>query len=184
MKRMLTVVFIALLSLPALAADEAPEPPGMVLLTVGGYVGKPNRGPLDPEHDSLLAKLKADFKHGFAFDRAMLLKLPQGEVTAHPPEFGKEATFSGPLLHDVLFSIEAAKVKTTFVAVDGYTGYLMPEDVDGSDWILALTADGEPLGIGQQGPIWLLNTRGPGVTVGKDRRGSHVWALVYMHVGE
>ena len=184
MKRMLTVVFIALLSLPALAADEAREPRGMVLLTVGGYVGEPNRGPLDPKHDSLLAQLKADFKHGFAFDRAMLLKLPQGEVTAQPPEFGKEATFAGPLLRDVLFSIEAAKVKTTFVAADGYRGYLLPEDIDGSDWILALSADGKPLGIGQQGPIWLLNTRGEGETVGEDRRGSHVWAVVYVHVGE
>ena len=114
----------------------------------------------------------------------MLLELPQGSVTAQPAEFDKPAVFSGPLLRDLLISIEAAKVKTSLVAADGYTGYLMPEDMDGSDWILALSADGEPLGIGQQGPIWLINTRGEGETVGEDRRGSHVWAVVYMHVGE
>ena len=143
MMRVLAAVFIALLSLPALAADETREPDGMVLLTVGGLVGQPNRGAIDAKRDSLLAQLKADFKTGFAFDRAMLLELPQGSVTAQPAE-----------------------------------------DMDGSDWILALSADGEPLGIGQQGPIWLINTRGEGETVGEDRRGSHVWAVVYMHVGE
>ena len=185
MKRVLAVLFIALFVAPAFAADETPASgDNMVLLTVGGFVGKPNRGPLDPKQDSLLAALKVDFKQGFAFDRAMLLKLPQGEVTTQPVESGKPMTFSGPLLREVLGFIEAARVKTTFVAADGYTGFLLPEDIDGSDWILALTADGKPLGIGQQGPLWLLNTRTEGVTVGEDHRGSHVWALVYMHIGE
>jgi hypothetical protein len=184
MMRVLAVLFIAFLSLPAFASDEARAPDGMVLLTVGGLVGQPNRGPMDAKRDSLLAQLKADFKYGFAFDRAMLLKLPQGSVTAQPAEFDKEAVFSGPHLRDLLISIEAAKVKTTFVAADGYSGYLMPEDMDGSDWILALSADGKPLGIGQQGPIWLIKTRGEGEAVGEDHRGSHVWAVVYMHVGE
>lgn len=184
MKRVLAALLIVLLSFPVLASDEAREPTGMVLLTIGGLVGQPNRGAFDAKRDSLLAQLKVDFKHGFAFDRAMLLKLPQGTVTVQPAEFDKPAVFSGPLLREVLISIEAAKVKTTFVAADGYRGYLMPEDMDRSDWILALSADGKPLGIGQQGPIWLLDTRGQGETVGEDHRGSHVWAVVYMHIGE
>jgi hypothetical protein len=50
----------------------------------------------------------------------------------------------------------------SFVAINGYTGWLLPEDVDGSNWILALEADGTPLGIGQQGPLWLINTRATG----------------------
>jgi len=184
MKRALVFLLIALASLPALAADEAQAPEGMVLLTVGGFVGKSNRGPLDPKRDSLLADLKVDFKHAFVFDRKMLLELPQGTVTAQPPEFDKPATFTGPLLREVLGFIEAAQVKTTFVAADGYAGYLMPEDIRRSDWILALSADGKPLGIGQQGPIWLINTRAKGETASADHRGSHVWALVYMHIGE
>lgn len=184
MKRVVAALVLALFGFSALAADEAPTPKGMVLLTVGGYVGKSNRGPLDPKHDSLLAKLKADFKQGFEFDREMLLALPQGTAKAKPIEFDKEATFKGPVLHEVLGFIEAAKVKTTFVAADGYRGYLLPEDIDGSDYILALEADGKPLGVGQQGPLWLMNTRKDGETVGKDNRGSRVWALVYMHIGE
>ena len=184
MKRVLAVLLVALLSLPALAADDALAPKGMVLLTVGGLVGKSNRGPLDAKRDSLLTVLKAEFKHGFAFDREMLLALPQGEVKAQPAEFDRPATFSGPLLREVLGFIEAAKVKTTFVSADGYSGYLLPEDIDGSDWILALSADGTPLGVGGQGPIWLLNTRAADFKVDEDHRGSHVWAVVYMHVGD
>jgi len=184
MKRALVALLVALVTVSAASAASAPQPSGMVLLTVGGFVGKSNRGALDPKRDSLLAALKVGFKHGFAYDRAMLLELPQGTVTAQPTEFDKPATFSGPLLREVLGHIEAAQAKTTFVAADGYTGYLMPEDIKRSDWILALSADGKPLGIGQQGPVWLLNTRAKGETVGKDRRGSHVWAVVYIHVGE
>ena len=119
-----------------------------------------------------------------AFDREMLLALPQGTVKAKPIESEKEATFKGPVLREVLHLIEAAMVKTTFVASDGYSGYLLPQDIKASDYILALEVDGKPLGLGQQGPLWLMNTRKEGETVGKDNRGSHVWALVYMHIGE
>jgi hypothetical protein len=184
MKRVLAAFLIAFLSGPALGGDDIQQPEGMVLLTVGGTVGKTNRGPLDAKHDTLLAKLNVNFKHGFEFDRDMLLALPQGTVKAKPIELEEEATFKGPLLSEVLGFIEAAKVKTTFVAADGYRGYLLPEDIDGSDYIIALEADGTPLGIGQQGPLWLMNTRKDGETVGKDHRGSRVWAVVYMHIGE
>ena len=102
MKRVMAALLVALMGLPALAADEARAPHDMVLLTIGGFVGKPNRGPLDAKRDSLLATLKANFKHAFAFDRAMLLGLPQGTVTVQPPEFDTPATFSGPLLREVL----------------------------------------------------------------------------------
>ena len=190
MLRALIYCWIALVSFAAFAQDgvspapDGPEPEGMVLLTVGGLVGKSNRGPFDNNRDSALAELKVEFERAFAFDRDMLLALPQGTVTATTPELGGEAVFKGPFLQDLLVSIEAAKVKTRFVASDGYSGYLLPEDIDGSDYILALEADGKPLGLNSQGPLWLMNTRKDGETVGKDNRGSHVWSLVYMHIGD
>ena len=95
---------------------------------------------------------KIDFKETFAFDRATLLSLPQGTVTVQPREFDKPATFSGPLLHEVLGYLEAAQVETTFVAVNGYTGWLDPDDIKSSDWILALSADGVPLGLASKAP--------------------------------
>ena len=85
----------------------------MVLLTVSGTIGESNRGALDPKKDSLLALQKVDFNKAFAFDRATLLALEQGTVTAQPPEFDKPATFKGPLLREVLGHIEAAKMKIT-----------------------------------------------------------------------
>lgn len=185
MARAFVLCFVALLAFPAFAEDKAPpKPEGMVLLTIGGLIGKTNRGPFDKQRDSVLAQIKANFKHGFAFDRDMLLSLPQGTVTAATPELGQEAEFKGPLLHEVLRAVEAAMVKTRFVASNGYSGYLLPEDIKASDYILALEVDGKPLGLGQQGPLWLMNTRKEGESAGADHRGSHVWALVYMHVGE
>jgi hypothetical protein len=50
--------------------------------------------------------------------------------------------------------------------------------------LLALEADGVPLGIGQQGPLWLINTRAEGEKPGDDGRGCWVWAVFYMRVGE
>ncbi|MGH6825910.1 hypothetical protein [Methyloceanibacter sp.] len=184
MTRAVLMVVLALCALSASAAEQAQAPKDMVLLTVSGTIGESNRGALDPKKDSLLALQKADFKKAYAFDRAMLLGLEPGTVTAKTAELGAPATFKGPLLREVLGRIEAAKMKINFVAVNGFTGWLSPEDVDRSDWILALEADGVPLGIGQQGPLWLINTRAEGVKPGDDGRGRWVWAVFYMRVGE
>jgi hypothetical protein len=186
-KRLLLAFLLGLAALPALAADEpegSPPPKEMVLLTVGGLIGNTNRGPLDPKKDSLLAAQKASFKNAFAFDRPMLLALEQGTVTAQPAEFDKPATFKGPLLREILGHVEAAKVKVSFTAVDGYTGWLSPEDIDSSDWIVALEADGQPLGIGQQGPLFLINTRPADFKADDAHHARWVWALFYIHVGD
>jgi len=184
MKRALLALLIVAGALPAFAGDEALPPRDMVVLTVSGLIGKTNRGPLDQKRDSLLALQKVEFKSAFAFDRAMLLALPQGTVTVQPLEFEKPATFSGPLLREVLGYLEAAQVRTTFVALNGYTGWLDPDDIKSLDWILALSADGEPLGLGQQGPIWLLNTRAPDFKPDDTHHGHWVWAIFYIKVSE
>lgn len=184
MKRVLLALALAFGILPALAGDEAPPPRDMVVLTVSGLVGKTNRGPFDPKRDGMLALQKAEFKNAFAFDRATLLSLPQGTVTVTTNEFDAPATFSGPLLREVLGYLEAAQVRTTFVALNGYTGWLDPDDIKSSDWILALSADGKPLGLGQQGPIWLLNTRAPDFKPDDTHHGHWVWAVFYMRIGD
>lgn len=184
MTRLATLFLVLLFASPALATDEVETPKEMVILTVGGTIGNANRGPLDPKTDSLFALNKIDFKRAYEFDRAMLLALPQGTVTAKPPEFAGPATFKGPVLRELLGKIEAAKLKLTFVAVNGYTGWLLPEDVDSSDWILALEADGKPLGLGGQGPLWAINTRAEGEKPREDHRGHWVWSIFYIHVGD
>src|SRR5262245_11872024 len=158
MKRAVLYLALALSVSPALAGSEADKPRDMVLLTVGGLVGKTNRGPIDATRDVLLVERKAAFKNAFEFDRAMLLALPQATVTGQPNTFNKPARLSGPLWRELLGYLEAAKVNVTFVALNGFAGWLAPEDIDGSDWILALSADDVPLGVGQQGPIWLVKS--------------------------
>jgi hypothetical protein len=184
MRSILIALIAALCALSVAAAEQDRSPKEMVLLTVSGTIGESNRGPLDPKKDSLLALNKVDFKKAFAFDRPTLLALEQGTVTVQPREFDKPATFKGPLLREVLGHIEAAKLKITVVAINGYSGWIAPEDVDRSDWILALEADGVPLGIGQQGPLWLINTRAEGEKPGEDGRGRWVYAVFYLRIGE
>ncbi|ODS00167.1 hypothetical protein AUC68_03395 [Methyloceanibacter methanicus] len=59
MLRALVFCWIALVSFAAFGEDGGvPKPEGMVLLTVGGLVGKTNRGPIDAKRDSILAKLR------------------------------------------------------------------------------------------------------------------------------
>jgi hypothetical protein len=184
----MTRAFLALVILfgmsPAFAGDQAPPPGGMTVLTVSGLIGKTNRGPLDAKRDSLLALQKAEFKTAFAFDRETLLSLPQGTVTVATNELERPATFSGPLLREVLGYLEAAQVRTTFVALNGYSGWLDPDDINTSDWILALEADGKPLGLGQQGPLWMLNTRSADFKPNDEHHGHWVYAVFYIKVSE
>ena len=184
MRSILLAFIAALCALSVSAAGQDRAPKDIVLLTVTGTIGESNRGPLDPKKDSLLALNKIEFNKAFAFDRPTLLSLEQGTVTVQPREFDKPATFKGPLLREVLGHIEAAKLKVTVIAINGFSGWLSPEDIDRSDWILALEADGVPLGIGQQGPLWLINTRAEGEKPGEDGRGRWVYAVFYMRVGE
>lgn len=169
----------------AQAADQVEAPKEAVILTVGGNIAVTNRGPLDAKQDSLLDRYKVTFERGFAFDRPMLARLKQGSVTVQPPEFSRPATFKGPLVKEVLAAVGAASgKKVTILAVNGYEGWLGPEDIATSDWILALEADGKPLGLGQQGPLWLLNTRGPDDKAADDHHGHWVWAVMYIGVGD
>ncbi len=184
MKRAVLYLALALSVSPALAASEPESPRDMVLLTVGGLVGKTNRGPVDAKRDVLLAEHKVAFKSAFEFDRAKLLALPQGTVTAQPNTFEKSASFSGPVLRELLGYLEAAKLKVSFMALDGFAGWLAPEDIDGSDWILALSADGVPLGIGQQGPIWLVKSSAQKVDSHDPEHGDWVWNVFYINIGK
>ena len=154
MRRIVVAFLIAFSACAAQAAEQIETPKEAVILTVGGDIAVTNRGPFDANKDSLLGRYKVAFERGFAFDRPMLGRLKQGSIKVQPPEYSAPAIFTGPLLKEVLAAVGAASGNTLkFLAVDGYEGWLSPEDVEASDWILALDADGKPLGIGQQGPL-------------------------------
>jgi hypothetical protein len=185
MQRALLALLFVFSAFATRAAEQIEAPKEMVLLTVAGDINVTNRDPFDPDKDSMFSRLNISFERAFAFDRPMLMRLKQGRVTAETAELGKEAVFTGPLLKEVLAAVGAADAKVSFVAVNNYEGYLEPEDIETSDWILALDVDGSALGLGQQGPIWLINTRAPGdPPPNQSHRGHWVWAIFFMRVGE
>jgi hypothetical protein len=184
MIRAIVALLIVLGAVPAIAAEQMEAPKDMVVLTVSGEIANANRGPLDPGKDSVLAQQKIDFPRAFAFDRSMLLQLEQGTVIAQPPGFKQPTTFTGPLVNEVLAAVGATSAKVRFRAVNGYEGWLSPEDIGKSDWILALAADGAPLGLGQQGPLWLLKTLAEGEKPSETPEGHWVWAIFYIKVGD
>lgn len=184
MTRALLALFLILLApFAAHAAKQIEAPKEMVLLTVAGDINLTNRGPFDPDRDSIFARLEIGFDRAFAFDRPMLARLKQGRVTAITKELGKAAEFTGPLLAEVLAAVGAAPGKVSVIAINNYEGYLEQQDIETSDWILALEADGVPLGLGQQGPIWLINTRAAEFEPDDSHRGHWVWGVFFIRVG-
>lgn len=184
MKSIFMAFLLVLGACTAHGADKMETSKEMVLLTVGGDIAVTNRGPFDPDTDSLLSRFKITFDRAFAFDRPMLLRLKQGSVTVKTPEFGRTATFTGPLLKEVLAAVGAPHTTVSLMAVNDFVGWLSSEDIDAADWTLALTADGKPLGLGQQGPIWLVRSLAESESRSEARRGHWVWAVMYLHVGD
>lgn len=127
------------------------------LVTITGKVAETNRDGFEPFRDAFFKYHDRSFKKAFAFDRSALLALPQRKVTAQLEGWPGPLSGKGPLLRDVL---EIAGVQTgaklTLMALDGYAAELEPADLSAHDWVLAIEANGEPLGIGGRGPAWLM----------------------------
>lgn len=166
-----------------LVAGEMPAPKGAVILTIAGDVANFNRGPTRGKRDGFFAHHQIAFERAFAFDRAMLQALPQKQITAQPPYFDKPTVFRGPLLSAVLETVgaEGSLLKTR--ALDGYAMDLEAGEIAGRDWIVALSADGRPLGIGEQGPVWLLHTPAA-VQVSAEEDARWPWQVFFIQVAK
>src|SRR5262245_16134107 len=184
MKRAVFYLALALSVSPALAGSEADTPRDMVLLTVGGLVGKTNRGPVDAKRDVLLAEQKAAFKSAFEFDRAMLLALPQATVTGQPNNFVKHARFSGPVLHALLGYLEAAKLKVTFTALTASPAGLRRRISTAPIVFSHSRPTPFRLGSDSKGPIWLVKRGAQKVDGSDPKHGDWVWNVFYINIGE
>lgn len=152
----LLIVVNCLAFAPAVKADGSPGP---VVLTVTGNVAKPNRGPLDPFEDAVLAHLQVTFDKGFTFTLSDLKSLPQKTVTARYPDWPRDVTATGPELGAVLKAAGAEGKKVLVQAIDGYAPEFTADDVARGKMILALEADGKPLAMGGRGPLWLFGPK-------------------------
>ena len=164
----------------AATAEEKPLPKGAAVLTVAGKMANWNRGAMAPERDSLMKQRDIKFERAMAFDWDMLAGLPQHELKVVTPV--GEGAFKGPLLSDVLKASGAEGGKVRLVALDGSTTELEPKDMQGENWVLTLSVDGKPVGIGDFGPMWLMHQPASGVTPSKEEMERWIWSVFYIEV--
>ena len=148
----------AALPLPAGAAGPGART-GPGLLTVAGAIARGNRGPLDPALDQLMAKHGAKFDKAWAFDAAMLARLPAVTIRPTLEYDAKVHTLSGPLLSAVVEAAgvaAGASVMLALRAIDGYTIALSLADARAYRMIVATALDGVPLSLGGLGPLWAV----------------------------
>lgn len=173
-------VALAVLLLPVLPAAATD---GATVLTVTGDVGNTNRAAFDAFHDGFLNYHGKTFDKAFEFDAAALEALPQVTVTANAEPWKAALKMSGPALADVLAAAGATGKPITVFALDGYGAAMTPEQVAAHRWVLASHADGEALGIGGRGPLWLVYDTGAGKATVQEE-GAWVWSVFHIQVGE
>ncbi len=155
---------------------------GLVVLTVGGLVGSPNRAPFDEKRDRFLHHNNLDFKQARAFTFGDLLALPQQPV----PVVGEsgETLYKGPRLHDVLAAAtpmsEAKTVRLS--ALDGYAAELPLAAVESEGWVLALEAGGNAFGIGDVGPLFTVRPLAAGEKRTEEEDTKWVFSLYYIEL--
>jgi hypothetical protein len=178
--RLVLALLLSLLLAPAALAEGGPA-----LITFSGKIDKPNRGPLAPFADELLARYVDPFEKARAFDLADLQALPQHELTVDFPEWqGASHSFEGPLVADVLAVAGASGTEITLIGIDGYAASRERAVLEKAGFILALKIDGQPLGIGGHGPAWLIVSPEiePAFPDGKPSLDGLVWAVFHITV--
>lgn len=158
-RRFLTSSLAAgLLSAGAGATGAASRMAGPGLLTLTGAV-QPNRGPLNPALDQMMAKQQIAFARAHVFDFSALLEL--SGVTIRPTlEYdGKPHALRGPLLVDVLRAAGAPAAAATPLVLRAFDGYQVPitlGQVQTLRMVVATHLDGAPMPLGGLGPLWAV----------------------------
>jgi hypothetical protein len=83
----------------------------------------------------------------------------------------------------VLAAAGATGKAITVYAMDGYGANMSTEQIAAHDWVLAMDADGKPLGIGGRGPLWLAYDTGADKAT-TEEEGAWVWSVFHIAVGE
>lgn len=135
-----TVLTALSATLPAAAlAGDLAAPEGPVLLTVTGAIGASNA----PE--------------GAVFDDAMLAALPQVSFTTTTIWTNdREVAFTGPTLASVLDAVGASGDAVSARAINDYVVEFDRDELTEEAPIVARMIDGEPFGIRENGPLWVV----------------------------
>lgn len=171
------LLLLALLALPAAARAD-----GAAIVTVTGAVAKPNRPAFDAFNDGFFKFHNISFDKAHAFSRPALEALGMHTLTTRYGNWPGQKTFRGPRLRDVLAAAGASGQTVFLQALDGYAASFPLAALQGDGVILALEADGQPLGIGGHGPAWLVFP--PGAVAGQptDKDEGLPWAIFHIKV--
>ncbi len=173
------MLFVLGLAMPGQLSAIAAEP---AQLTVIGKIEISNRSGSEDFSDAFFKFREKEFTKAFEFTYASLAALPQVSVTARAENWPAAVNAAGPSLEDVMKAAgAAADAKLSLVALDGYTIELEAAERHARHWILAISSNGKPLGIGGRGPVWLLYDTG-GKTVDTDAEGRWVWSVFMIEV--
>jgi len=185
MKRVFLSVLISLFLLAGLTgnnkAHEVAGPKGPVILTITGNIHHNNRGASDMFSDALSAHHDKTFDEAYSFDLAMLKKLKQHKATVHVEGWKKPVMVQGPSLESVLSKAGALGQKFRLTAIDGYSAVISLDELGRRNWILALSQNGKPLGIGGRGPQWLVYDTKAG-QASKEEEAKWVWSVFLIEV--
>ena len=178
----LSAVILAALNTSPAAAAELGRPAGPVVLTIAGEIGQTNRPPFDPAADLFLKYHERTFEKAAAFDYAMLEALGLQEIEVSIPEWPAPLHLAGPRLTDLLTAVGVTGKDVTFLALDGYASEISWADVTALDWIVGIKRDGAYLGLGQQGPVWVVYRYRDGrpLTLADEQRWP--WAAFYIQI--
>jgi hypothetical protein len=147
-------LFVALILTWSLLTHAEPGDP--TVITIIGAIEKTNRGPLDPFQDALLARYSKGFEGAYALSRSDLMSLSQHSVRARYPSWKTDHTFSGPRLADVLAAAGSRGGSVQIYGLDGYRIAYERTVLEEAEYILALTMDDKPLGMGGFGPTYVM----------------------------
>jgi hypothetical protein len=163
------------------AAAQRPAAETSTVLTVTGNIANTNRGPRTAASDLFFIHHNLNIGRAMRFSREALLRLPPHEVRAKALKLD-EASYSGPLLRDVLKEAGATGTTMCVVRLDGDPANFPLAEMAKKDWILALSRDGKALGIGDLGPLWLMRAQAAGETPEVAEQEHWVWAAFYIEI--
>lgn len=91
----------------------------------------------------------------------------------------RAVSLEGPRLRDVLAAAGCSGSTITSVALDGFAVEITAAEIAAYDWVLAIKADGQYLGVGGRGPAWLVYQVPDGNATTEDES-QWPWAVFYI----
>ena len=162
---LMTVVAIASVGSPVLAADSLPVPTGDVILEVTGAIENTN----------------GDGKA--SFDYEMLEALGMQDLQTSTAWTEGQPVFNGVLVKDLLEYVGAKGDSLFAVALNDYKVEIPVSDFVDYPVILASSMNGDRLKIRDKGPLWIVYPRDQYAELNtKENQGKWIWQLKELTV--